>query len=52
MYKGYSKVRYEVGLAWGVKNIKPEHTASAVGLSLKLATSFGGWLFRSQKWKL
>lgn len=27
MYKGYRKVRYEVGLAWGVKNIKPEHTA-------------------------
>jgi len=31
MYKGYRKVRYEVGLAWGVKNIKPEHTALALG---------------------
>jgi len=31
MYKGYGKVRYEVGLAWGVKNIKPEHTALLLG---------------------
>lgn len=31
MYKGYRKVRYEVGLAWGVKNIKPEHTALMLG---------------------
>ena len=31
MYKGYKKVRYEVGLAWGVKNIKPEHTALLLG---------------------
>ena len=31
MYKGYRKVRYEVGLAWGVKNIKPEHTALVLG---------------------
>ena len=31
MYKGYKKVRYEVGLAWGVKNIKPEHTSILLG---------------------
>ncbi len=31
MYKGYRKVRYEVGLAWGVSNIKPEHTALLLG---------------------
>ena len=31
MYKGYRKVRYEVGLAWGVKNIKPEHTELLLG---------------------
>lgn len=31
LYKGYRKVRYEVGLAWGVKNIKPEHTAVLLG---------------------
>ena len=31
MYKGYRKVRYEVGLSWGVKNIKPEHTALLLG---------------------
>ena len=31
LYKGYRKVRYEVGLAWGVKNIKPEHTAVLYG---------------------
>jgi len=31
MYKGRRKVRYEVGAAWGVKNIKPEHTALLLG---------------------
>lgn len=27
MYPQYKRVRYEVGLAWGVQNIKPAHTA-------------------------
>lgn len=31
MYKGYRKVRYEIALAWGVKNIKPAHTAIMLG---------------------
>ena len=31
MYKGYRKVRYEVGLAWGVDNVKPEHTSLLLG---------------------
>lgn len=31
IYAGYRKVRYEIALAWGVKNIKPAHTALLLG---------------------
>jgi hypothetical protein len=31
IYPGYRKVRYEIALAWGVKNIKPEHTSILLG---------------------
>jgi hypothetical protein len=31
VYKTYKRVKYEVGLAWGVKNIKPEYTALLLG---------------------
>jgi hypothetical protein len=31
IYPGNRMVRYEVSLAWGVKNIKPEHTALLLG---------------------
>jgi len=31
IYGGYRKVRYEIALAWGVKNIKPQHTCLLLG---------------------
>lgn len=31
IYPGYRKVRYEIALAWGAKNIKPEHSAILLG---------------------
>lgn len=31
MYKGKRKVKYEISAAWGVKNIKPEHSAILLG---------------------
>jgi hypothetical protein len=31
VYPQYKRVRYEVGLAWGAANIKPEHTAILLG---------------------
>lgn len=31
IYPGYRKIRYEIALAWGVKNIKPAHTALLLG---------------------
>lgn len=31
IYPGHRKVRYELSLAWGMANIKPEHTALLIG---------------------
>lgn len=31
IYPGYRKVRYEIAVAWGFKNIKPEHGAILLG---------------------
>ena len=31
VYPGFRKVVYHISLAWGVKNIKPEHTALLLG---------------------
>jgi hypothetical protein len=31
VYRGYRQVRYEIGLAWGVKLIKPEHVVILLG---------------------
>lgn len=31
IYPGYRKVRYEIAIAWGFENIKPEHSAILLG---------------------